>query len=71
MQRSEFLYGVLMFGDGPEMNTKVCRTNHKCAKGRGWGSFNVCLWVRLKGNFIKGMEPVESRCLVKRVGRSY
>jgi hypothetical protein len=28
MQRSQFLYGALIFGDGPEVNTKVCRTNH-------------------------------------------
>jgi hypothetical protein len=68
MQRSQFPYGVLMFGDGPEVNTKVCRTNHKCAKGRRWGSFNVCLWVRLKGNFMKCMKLVEKCCLVKRVG---
>jgi len=41
MQRSQFPYGVLMFGDGSEVNTKVYRTNHKCAKGRRWGALSM------------------------------
>jgi hypothetical protein len=42
-----------MFGDGPEVNTKVCGTNHKCAKGRRWGLFQCLLMGSSQRQFYK------------------